>query len=134
MRELSLLVLIAVSSAFADQPTTRRPLTAKEPAALEKPITVGHRILTALSRYSKASDQVQLPPELDVSTQVPTIEILHAGGYISDSDMPLTHRYRLALQLIPAEAPPTQPLLTMQTDSGELIFDTRGNIALRPRR
>jgi hypothetical protein len=132
MRELSLLLLITVSSVFADQPTTSRALTAKESAALEEPIAVGHRILTALSRYSKASDQVQLPPELDVSTQGPTIDILHAGGYISDSDMPLTRRYQVVLQLIPAEAPPTQALLTMQTGSGELIFDTRGNVTLRP--
>ena len=131
MRGLSVLLLIAVGLAFADQ-STSRPLTAKETAALQEPIALGGRILAALSRYSTASEQVKVPPEYDVLTRVPTIEILHAGGYISDSDMPLTHRYPLALQFIPAEAPPTQPLLTMQTDSGELIFDTRGNVSLRP--
>jgi len=133
MRELSLLLLIAVSSAFADQPTTtRRPLTVKESAALEEPTALGYRILTALARYSKASEQVQVPAEFDVMTRTPTIAVLRAGGYISDSDMSLSHHYQVVLQFIPAEAPPTQPLLTMQTDSGELIFDTRGNVTLRP--
>jgi hypothetical protein len=75
---------------------------------------------------------VQVPAEFDVMTRMPTIAVLRTGGYISDSDMPLSHRYQVVLQFIPAEAPPTQPLLTMQTDSGELIFDTRGNVTLRP--
>lgn len=131
MRGLSVLLLIAVGSAFADQPITR-PLTAKETVALHEPVALGGRILAALSRYSKASEQVKVPTEYDVLTRVPTIEVLHVGGYISDSDMPLTYRYQVVLQLIPAEAPTTQPLLTIQTDSGELIFDTRGNITLRP--
>ena len=132
MRELPLLILIVVSSAFADQLATCRASTPKESAALEEPIALGHRILTALARYSKASEQVQVPAEFDVITRMPTIAVLRTGGYISDSDMPLSHRYQVVLQFIPAEAPPTQPLLTMQTDSGELIFDTRGNVTLRP--
>jgi hypothetical protein len=52
--------------------------------------------------------------------------------FVGDSDMPLAQRYQLVLQLIPPQSPPTQPLLTMQTDSGELIFDTRGDVTLRP--
>jgi hypothetical protein len=74
---------------------------------------------------------VTVPPEFDVLAWVPTLEVLHAGGYISDSDMSLARRYQAARQLIPANSPPTQPLLTMQTDQGELIFDTRANVALR---
>src|SRR5258708_3759808 len=125
MRQLFLLLLIAVSSAFADQPAARRPLTAKESAALQEPITLGQRILAALSRYSKTSERIKVPTEFDVMTRTPTIEVLHAAGYVGDSDMPLSHRYQVVLELIPPEAPPTQPLLTMQTGSGELIFDTR---------
>jgi hypothetical protein len=132
MRKLPLVLLIAVTSAFGDQPSTRRPLTGKESAALEEPTALGHRMLTALARYSKASEPVKIPTEFDVMTRTPTIELLHAAGYISDSDTLLSRRYRVVLQLIPAEAPPTRPLLTMQTDSGELIFDTRGNVTLRP--
>ena len=131
MRGLSVLLLIAVGSAFADQPTTR-PLTANETVALHKSVALGGRILAALSRYLKASEQVKVPTEYDVLTRVPTIEVLHVGDYISDSDMPLIYRYQAVFQLIPAEAPTTQPLLTMQTDSGEFIFDTLGNITLRP--
>ncbi len=131
MRALSISLLLAAAALFAGEPTTRRPLTAKESAALQEPTTLGHRILNALSRYSKASEPPKIPAGLDLLTRVPTIEVLHAGGYISDSDMPLTHRYLATLQPIPPDAPRTQPLLTMQTDRGELIFDTRGNVTLR---
>ena len=130
MRELSVLLLIAVGSAFADQATTR-PLTAKERASLHEPVALGGRILAALARYSKASEQLKVPTEYDVLTRVPTIELLHAGGYISNSDVSLAHRYQAAPQIIPANSPPTQPRLTMQTDWGELVFDTRANVALR---
>ena len=130
MRGLSVILLIAVGSAFADQPTTR-PLTPEETVALDEPIAVGGRILAALSRCSKASEQMKVPPEFDVLTRVPTIEILRAAGYISDSDASLARRYKAAPQLIPANSPPTQPLLTMQTDQGELIFDTRAHVTLR---
>jgi hypothetical protein len=99
--------------------------------ALHEPVALGGRILAALSRCSKASEQVKVLPGFDVLTWVPTIEVLHVGGYISDSDMSLARRYQAAPQLIPANSPPTQPLLRMQTDQGELIFDTRANVALR---
>jgi hypothetical protein len=130
MRGLSIVLLIAMGSVFADQPTTH-PLTAKEAAALQEPIALGHRILNALSRYAQTSEPPMIPAELDLLTRVPTIEILHAAGYISDSDMPLAHRYLATLQPIPPGAPSTQPLLTMQTDRGELILDTRGTVTLR---
>ena len=131
MRALYICLLIAVGAAFASQPITGRPLTAKEAAALREPTALGHRILTALSHYPKASEEAKVPTGLDLLTQVPTIEVLHAGGYISDSDMSLSHHYHAALQPIPAGAPQTQPLLTMQTDRGELVFDTLGDVTLR---
>ena len=130
MRRLSVLLVIAVSSAFADQSTTR-PLTTEQIVALQEPVALGGRLLAALSRYAKASEQVKVPTEFDVSTRVPTIELLHASGCISDSDVTLAYRYRAVPQLIPANSPPTQPMLTMQTDRGELIFDTRAKVALR---
>jgi hypothetical protein len=40
MRGLSVLLLIALGSAFADQPTTR-PLTSKEMLALHEPVAPG---------------------------------------------------------------------------------------------
>jgi hypothetical protein len=123
--------LIAVGLAFAEQPTIRHPLTAKEATALQEPAALGHRMLSALSRYSQASESLKVPPEFDVLTRLPTIEVLHAVGFISDSDMRLTRRYQPALLPIPPNAAPTQPLLTLETDRGELIFDTRGNVTLR---
>jgi hypothetical protein len=46
--------------------------------------------------------------------------------------MMLAHRYQATLEVVPATASPMHPLLTMQTDRGKLVFDTRGNITLRP--
>ena len=131
MRVLSLALLISLSVAFGSEPTTRS-LTSDEAKALRQPTAFGERILAEVSRYKKASEGIKIPTEFDVMTRAPTIDVLHAAKYISNSDMVLAHRYQATLQPVPATASPTHPLLTMQTDRGELVFDTRGNITLRP--
>ena len=68
------------NSAFADQPTARCLLSAKESAALEEPIILGHRILAALSRYSKTSERVKVPTEYHVMARATAIEVLHGAG------------------------------------------------------
>jgi hypothetical protein len=130
MRVLYIFLLITIGAAFASQPITSRPLSAKEAAALREPTALGRRILSALSHYPKASEQAKVPTGLDLLTPVPPIEVLHACGYISDSDISLSHQYHATLQPIPSGAPQTQPLLTMKTDRGELVFDTLGDVTL----
>jgi len=131
MRVLSFALLISVSVAFGSEPAARS-LTSDEAKALRQPAALGERILAEASRYTKASEGIKIPPELDVLTRAPTIDVLHAAGYIRDSDMALAHRYQATLQFVPASARPTHTLLTMQTERGELIFDRRGNVRLRP--
>jgi len=128
MRVLAITLLISVGFAVADQPG--HSLTPDETKALQQPITVGRHILDALSRYSKASDEANVPTGLSLLTGAPTVEVLHAAGYISDSDLALAQRCHATPQPIPAnQASATR--LTMQTDRGELVFDTRGDVILR---
>jgi len=131
MRAVSFTLLISVSVAFASEPTTRS-LTSDEAKALRQPTVLGERILVESVAVQEASEGIKIPTEFDVMTRAPTIDVLHAAKYISDSEIVLAHRYQATLQPVPATASPTHPLLTMQTDRGELVFDTRGNITLRP--
>jgi hypothetical protein len=133
MRVLSFALVISVSVAFGSEPAARS-LTSDEAKALRQPTALGERILAQVSRYRKASEGIKIPLEFDVLTRAPTIDVLRAAGYITESDMTLAHRYQATLQPVPANARPTHPLLTMETERGELIFDTRGEITLRQHR
>ena len=68
--------------------------------------------------------------EFGLLTRTPTIHVLHAVGYLSDSDFALAQRYRATPQPVPANQG-LATRLTMQTDRGELLFDTQGDIKLR---
>ena len=129
MRIIGIALVISVGIALADRPPYS--LTPDEMKALQEPIMVGHRILDALSRYSKASDEanVNVPTGLSLLTHAPTIEVLHAAGYISDSDFALAQRYHAMPQPVPANQG-SAARLTMQTERGKLVFDTRGEITL----
>jgi hypothetical protein len=123
MRAFCTVVLIAASAAVAGS----------QPAVTEA-MELGQRVLKALFEYPNPSVRMNVLRGRDLLTALPTIEVLHAAGYISDSDMSLCHRYHVALHPIPAGASQTQPMLTMETDRGELVFDTSGNCTLRQHR
>jgi hypothetical protein len=138
LRILPIALFVSLSIALADQPP--RPLTSQEMKVLQRQITLGRRIVTALARYSKAAYELNGESanmwtrginQLGLLTRTPTIEVLHAAGYINDSDDALARRYRATPKPVPADVTMAQPLLTMQSERGELVFDTRGDIALR---
>ena len=126
---LLILLLIVASLALADPPAGYR-LSPTEKAELKEPLALARRIIAARYRYSKASERVRVPAEYDVMTRTPTIEVIHAAGYISDSDALLSYRYRVVLQLVAPGAALGQAVLTMQTNRGELMLDKLGNAAL----
>jgi hypothetical protein len=138
MRLFGIALFISLSGAVADQPG--RSLRPDEMKALQQPIAVGRHILNALSQYSNAAAHEANGEsanmwsrgmnQLGLLTRTPTIEVLHAAGYISDSDFTLAQRYRATPQPLPANQG-LATRLTMQTHRGELLFDTRGDIALR---
>jgi hypothetical protein len=134
MRAFLVSVFAVIGFALAGQPAADHPLTVEASAALREPVALGQRILAALSRYSSAPKRGDIPTGGSLLTDNPSIEVLHAGGYIGDSDMTLAARYKATLQAIPAGAPATQPMLTMTVHGGELIFDTQGNVAFRDTR
>ena len=121
---------VGVALAFADEPTTRQPLTTVDAAALEEATALGQRVLTALARYLAVSRPPNISGGSDLLARTPTIEVLHAIGYLSDSDIALSNQYHATLYPVPPEPAATQPVLTMHTDRGELIFDAGGNVAL----
>jgi hypothetical protein len=140
MRLLYFAVFIGFSFARADQPS--RSLATDETKSFHVQIALGQRIVAALARYSKAAYEengessnmwTRGISELGLLTRTPTIEVLHAVDYIADSDYALARQYHAASHPVPAGAPATQPLLTMQTDTGELFFDTRGLVTLHCR-
>jgi hypothetical protein len=128
MRVIGITVLFCVGFIVADQPG--RSLTPEETTALRQQITVGRHLLAALSLYSRASAELNVPIGDSLSTHAPTIEVLHAAGYISDFDFSVAQRYRAMPHPVPADQD-VATRVTMQTDRGELIFDTRGSITLR---
>jgi hypothetical protein len=64
----------------------------------------------------------------DVVTGYPTVNVLHAVGYITDSDMRLVQRYHVSIAA--AVFKPEDPTVMMQTKLGEVRFDARGQITL----
>ena len=137
MRPLPFAVFIAFAISLADQPP--RSLTGEETRALQQQIALGRRIIVALTRYSDAIHEANAESSdmwargmgaLGLVTRTPTMDVLHAARYITDSDQALAHRCHATPQPLPAGAPVTQPLLTMQCDRGELVFDTQGAVAL----
>jgi hypothetical protein len=125
------LVLLLVSLAFAEQPPTRRALTTADAAALEEPVSAGRRVILGLAHYLEKMPAITYGgggPALLTST--PTVEILHAYRYVTDSDFAVCRRYRATLHTVPPNAPATQPLLTMQTPRGVLVFPLNGEVAL----
>ena len=124
--------------ALADQPS--RPLTPQETKTLERQITLGRRIIAALNQYSKAAREVNGESanmwsrgvtEFGLLTRTPTIDVLHAAGYLNDSDNGLARHYHATPQPVPRNATMAQPLLTMHSELGELVFDTRGAVTVR---
>ena len=138
MRLFGIALVISLSVAVADEPA--RSLRPGEMKALQQPIAVGRLILDALSQYSNAAvhkvdgESANMwsrgMNQLGLLTRTPTIDVLHAAGYISDSDFALAQRYRATPQPVPANQG-LATRLTMQTHRGELLFDTRGDIKLR---
>jgi hypothetical protein len=123
-------LIACLGSVSAAEPATR-PLTARETLALRVPLDLGYRLHDALYRYfTRDRPPLRLQSGVDVVTGWPTPEVLHAIGYIADSDMPLIRRYRVSIATATFKL--TDPVLTMQTRLGEIRFDARGDIALRP--
>jgi hypothetical protein len=131
-------LFISFAVALADQPS--RPLTPQETKTLERQITLARHILAALAKYSKAAHEVNGESanmwsrgmnELGLLTRTPTIDVLHAAGYLNDSDNALARHYHATPQHVPGNATMAQPLLTMHSELGELVFDTRGAVTVR---
>jgi len=138
VRWLCVALFISFAVALADQPS--RPLTRQETKTVERQITLGRRILAALAEYSKAAHEVtgesasmwsRGMTELGLLTRSPTIDVLHAAGYLTDSDHALARHYHAMPQHVPANATTAQPLLTMHSELGELVFDSRGAVTVR---
>ena len=137
MRVFGIALFIALTVASADQ--VPRALTPYEMKALHSQIALGRNIVSALGQYSKTIYELNGESGnmwnrgmtgLGLLTRTPTVQVLHAAGYITDFDLVLAERYRATPQPVPT----TQRLatcLTMQTDRGELLFDTHGNITVR---
>lgn len=123
----TLVVTCCVAALFAAEPT-RRTITATEMAALKEPINVGKGVYIAVCRYYSNRESRAYPAGPALFTDSPTIELLHAVGYIADADMQLIQRYRIGIPTVIVK--PTDPVVIMQTKSGELTFDTRGQITL----
>jgi hypothetical protein len=133
MRALSVIIVIVASFAFAEQPTTRRPLTTAEAATLKGSVDLGHRVLAAWSRYSQATYvSSPIPTGAALFTNTPTLELLHATHSLSDSDFALSLQCQIKLHPVPVGAPNDAPILCVRTDRGELVFDISGNITLQP--
>jgi hypothetical protein len=124
MKRASVAVFISFAGFALAQPAPHS-LSPEDTEALREPLALGQRIIAAASKYSKPSDFAKMPNGPALLTQVPTIEILHAARDISDADMLLARRYRATLH------PANQPLLSMETDRGELEFYGRGGVTLR---
>jgi hypothetical protein len=112
-------------AAFALAQPAPHSLSPEDAEALREPLALGQRIMVAASKYFKPSDLAKMPTAGALLTRVPTVEILHAAGDISDADMMLARRYRATLH------PATQPLLSIETDRGELIFYGQSEVTLR---
>lgn len=127
-----LTVLLLTSIACAEQPA-RRPLTAPETTELEQPIALGRRILEAWSHYYEVTYHSRpVPVGVDVITNTPTLELLHAAHALSDSDFALCLRCHATLHPVPVGAAKDAPILTLRTSRGEVVFDISGNITLQP--
>ncbi len=123
-----LFLVVSLPAVLAAQPT---PLSSDKAKLLQQPIDLGYRLLAALSRYPKPSASANRTGGVDLITSVPTVEVLHSAGYVTDSDMVLARRYRATFQSMPAGSNASQPRLSMHTDRGELTFAGDGTVALQ---
>jgi hypothetical protein len=123
-----LFLVVSLPAVLAAQP---RPLSSDEAKLLQQPIDLGQRLLAALSRYPEPSASANRTTGVDLITNVPTVEVLHSAGYVTDSDMVLARRYGATFQSKPAGSNASQPLLSMHTDRGELTFAGDGTLTLR---
>jgi hypothetical protein len=133
MRTVCSAFVLTASLMLAQQPPVHRALTTEDAVGLNEAVSVGHRVLVALRQYSDdmpAADRIEVDRAL--ITRTPTVEILHAYRYVTDSDFAACRRYHATLHPVPSEAPATQPLLSMQTDRGILVFQISGEVALEP--
>lgn len=131
MRALCSVLFLLAGFVFAEQPAARRALTPADSAALQEPISVGRRVILGLTHFCAESPTVTYSaggPALLTGT--PTVEILYAYRYVSDSDFAVCRRYRATLHIVPTDAPASQPLLSMQTSRGILVFLLSGEAAL----
>jgi hypothetical protein len=127
-----LLLLLSLAGAVFAQNQQSRALSTTESVALREPIAVGKRIIAALSRYPVASGSTtRATADRSLLTRTPTLDLLHASGYISDTDFAFSHSCHATLQPVPAGASADHPVLRLQTASGELIFDARGEVTIR---
>jgi hypothetical protein len=132
----ALCVALFISLAVAEGGELTRSLTRQETRDLQSEITVGRRIVVALAKYSKSASEMYGRTtsgltELSLLTRTATIDVLHAAGYLSDSDTALARRYDAMPQQVSAIATSEQPLLTMHSKLGELVFDMRGTVTVR---
>jgi hypothetical protein len=136
MRVFLLRLALAIASMFcvvwaSSAEPARRELTAAETAALQEPIDLGKRVYAALCRYWSSSKPVEGAARYpDLVTASPTVDLLHALGYIADSDMKLTGQYKVVIPPVVGEKP-MAPVVAMQTKYGEISFDIRGEIRLQ---
>lgn len=125
---LRLMVLVCCCVSLSAAEPTKRAISNTEVTALKEPIAVGKRIYFAVRRYYDKQPSRVYPTGLALFTDSPTIELLHAVGYISDSDFGLARQYRVAIP--PVIVKPTDAVVLMQTRLGELSLDASGHISL----
>ncbi len=131
MRLVCLAVAVLASLTFADDMAPARPLTPADAAALEEPTALGRRVLAALSRYLELMPaSIQFAEDNTLLTRMPTVEVLHATRCLSDADWALCRRYLATLHPLPAASVGPQPLLSMQTARGVLVFQTSGDVVI----
>lgn len=119
--------MYGLASLSAAEPKSR-PLTDRETTILQEPIAIGKTVYNAVCRYYTALRPRDYPVGPALLTESPTVELLHALGYITESELRLAQQYRIAIPPVVVKA--TDRLVILDTKSGELSFDTRGNITL----
>ena len=138
MRAVCFGLLSFAAVVFGDEQTARRPVTSTEAIVLSEALALGHRIVVTLRHYVEVThppmtiQSGRIGESTDLFTRTPPIDVLRAVRYLSESDCRLARRYHAALHPVPSDAPATQPLLTMHTDRGVLVFQVSGEVALEP--
>ena len=124
---IALVLVCELIPVSAREPSTR-PLTAEEMNAIREPIELGDRIYRALYRYLD-KEHLRIPlTGPDVVGSYPTVNVLHAAGFITDADIRLSERYHVSIAAVIFNS--KDPAVMIQTVIGEVIIDARGQMSV----